>query len=74
VLDADPAPAESASGSGWTVCAQAFEADSAEVRFERPAAATMDLYLATRVVGFDDVGWCHAFWREISVIEPVTTA
>ena len=70
-LRADPALAETADGSGWTVCAQPFQAESVELRFERPATAPMDLYLATRVVGFDDVGWCHAQWREISIIEPV---
>jgi glycosyltransferase involved in cell wall biosynthesis len=67
----DPALAETSNGSGWTVCAEPFQTESMELRLERPAAAAMDLYLATQVIGFDDVGWCHAVWREISVIELV---
>jgi glycosyltransferase involved in cell wall biosynthesis len=65
------AQAEPPADVEWTVCAQPFEVKSAEIRLERPATGSQDLYLATRVVGFDDVVWCHAHWRDISVIEAV---
>jgi hypothetical protein len=69
-----PAPGEDdlAAASGWTLCAKPFRPETAGIRLAAPAAAAMDLYLATRVVGFDDVAWCHAYWREIAVTESLT--
>jgi O-antigen biosynthesis protein len=72
-----PAPAEaglaeSGAASGWTLCPKPFQSESAEAWLAAPAAAAMDLYLATKVVGFDDVAWCHAYWRELAVIESLT--
>ncbi len=45
--------------------------NTAEARLSAPATAAMDLYLATKVVGFNDVDWCHAVWRELAAVEPV---
>ena len=61
--------ADSAAASGWTLCETPFEIKAAEARLSAPAQAPMDLYLATKVVGFDDIFWCHAYWREISILE-----
>ena len=67
----DPACAEPPANVEWTICAQPFEARRAELRLDRPVMGPHDLYLATKVVGFDDVIWCHAHWLEIAVIEAV---
>jgi glycosyltransferase involved in cell wall biosynthesis len=64
--------AGSGAASGWTLCAKPFQSETGEARLAAPAAAAMDLYLATKVVGFDDVAWCHAYWREIAVLESLT--
>jgi Family of unknown function (DUF6212) len=65
----EAALADSAAASGWTLCPTPFEIGAAEARLAAPAQMPMDLYLATKVVGFDDIYWCHAFWREILVLE-----
>jgi hypothetical protein len=65
--------ADSAAASGWTLCAAPFEVGAAEARLPVPAPAPMDLYLATKVVGFDDIFWCHAYWREIAVLERLSS-
>ena len=69
-----PAPeeeslAEGGAASGWTLCAKPLQPKTAEARLSMPATSAMDLYLATKVVGFDDVNWCHAGWRELASIE-----
>ena len=61
--------AEGGAASGWTVCDKPLQPKSAEARLAAPTASAMDLYLATKVVGSDDVSWCHAGWREIAAIE-----
>jgi hypothetical protein len=61
--------ADSEAASGWTLCSTPFEIGVAEARLSAPARSPMDLYLATKVVGFDDIFWCHAYWREIVVVE-----
>jgi hypothetical protein len=65
--------ADSAAASGWTLCAAPFEVGAAEAGLPAPAPAPMDLYLATKVVGFDDIFWCHAYWREIAVLERLSS-
>jgi len=64
--------ADSPAASGWTLCSHPLQPDSAQARLRAPAPAALDLYLATQVVGFDDVAWCHAQWREIAAIESLT--
>ena len=61
--------ADSPAASGWTLCPKPFEVGAAEARLPAPAPEAMDLYLVTKVVGFDDIFWCHAYWREIVVLE-----
>jgi glycosyltransferase involved in cell wall biosynthesis len=61
--------AEGGAASGWTLCETPLTPKTAEARLSAPASSAMDLYLATKVVGFDDVNWCHAGWRELAAIE-----
>ena len=71
----DPAseeiPSDGAEGfSGWRLVNMAFEPQQARVLFAAPVEETFDLYLATRVVGFPDVDYGHARWRNILILEP----
>jgi glycosyltransferase involved in cell wall biosynthesis len=61
--------ADSLGFSGWTTARVPFETRDAAIALASPVKETMDLYLATRVVEFPDVSCCHAYWRDISVVE-----
>jgi hypothetical protein len=55
--------------SGWLQVALPFKQHS--MTFPLPASngVAMDIYLATRVAGFRDVNFCHAFWHEFWLLE-----
>jgi glycosyltransferase involved in cell wall biosynthesis len=61
--------AGSIGSSGWTAVRAPFQ--QRRIGFDLPELARepLDLYLATRVVEFPDVNWCHAAWHDISIIE-----
>jgi hypothetical protein len=61
--------AGSLASSGWTAVRAAFQQRRIGFELPEPANEPLDLYLATRVVEFPDVNWCHAAWHDISVIE-----
>lgn len=55
--------------SGWFSVRDTFRRHSFTVSLKEPAAEAMDLYLATRVVEYSDVHYCHAVWHEVLVLE-----
>jgi hypothetical protein len=61
--------AEADAFSGWFTVRDTFRHHRFTVALrERPAEA-MDLYLATRVVEFPDVHFCHAVWHDLLILE-----
>jgi glycosyltransferase involved in cell wall biosynthesis len=55
--------------SGWFSVADQFRRHSFTARLHEPADEAMDLYLATRVVEFPDVYFCHAVWHELLLLK-----
>jgi glycosyltransferase involved in cell wall biosynthesis len=65
--EADFTPADAF--SGWFSVRDKFRQHSFTVRLKEPAGEAMDLYLATRVVEFNDVYYCHAVFHELLILE-----
>jgi glycosyltransferase involved in cell wall biosynthesis len=55
--------------SGWFLVSDKFRRHSFTVRLDTPADEVMDIYLATRVVEYPDVHYCHAVWHELLLLE-----
>jgi glycosyltransferase involved in cell wall biosynthesis len=55
--------------SGWFSVRDKFRRHNFTVTLGKPADEPMDLYLATRVVEFPDVHYCHAVWHELLILE-----
>lgn len=55
--------------SGWFSVRDTFRRHSFTLALVGRASETMDLYLATRVVEYPDVHFCHAVWHELLLIE-----
>ncbi len=55
--------------SGWFCVRDTFRRHSFMVTLRERATEEMDLYLATRVVEFPDVHYCHAVWRELLILQ-----
>ena len=55
--------------SRWFPVRDKFRRHSFTVRLPKPSEEQMDIYLATRVVEFPDVHFCHAVWHELLVME-----
>jgi O-antigen biosynthesis protein len=55
--------------SGWFSVTDKFRRHSFTLRLDSPSNEVMDLYLATRVVQFPDVHFCHAVWHELFLLE-----
>jgi O-antigen biosynthesis protein len=55
--------------SGWLQVALPFKQHNLTFLLPAPNGAAMDIYLATRVAGFRDVNFCHAFWHEFWILE-----
>jgi O-antigen biosynthesis protein len=55
--------------SGWFPVSDKFRRHSFTVRLNTPSDEVMDLYLATRVVEYPDVHYCHAVWHELLLLE-----
>jgi glycosyltransferase involved in cell wall biosynthesis len=54
--------------SGWFPVTDKFRRHSFTLNLEEPTTEPMDLYLATRVVGYPDVHFCHAVWHELLIL------
>jgi glycosyltransferase involved in cell wall biosynthesis len=66
----DTAGLENSEGfSGWTSVRSPFQQHQATLTLAGPARQPLDLYLATRVVEFPDVDYCHAAWHDFFVLE-----
>ncbi len=57
--------------SGWLRLDQPLKKCNFTLLLPEPAAAPMDLYLATRVVDANDTYFCHAYWHEFAILEDV---
>jgi glycosyltransferase involved in cell wall biosynthesis len=55
--------------SGWFLVRDKFRRHSFTVTLGEPAKEAMDLYLATRVVGYPDVHYCHSVWHELLLLQ-----
>jgi hypothetical protein len=55
--------------SGWFSVRDTFRQHSFTLTLDQPAAETMDLYMATRVVEFPDVYYCHAVWHQLMLLD-----
>lgn len=55
--------------SGWYPVTDKFRRHSFVVKLKERARKPMDLYLATRVVDFPDVHFCHAVWHRLLLLE-----
>lgn len=55
--------------SGWFSVRDTFRQHSFTLTLDQPAAETMDLYMATRVVEFPDVYYCHAVWHQLLLLD-----
>ena len=55
--------------SGWLKVSQPLKQHTLTFPLPNPNGAVMDMYLATRVAGFRDVNFCHAFWHEFWIFE-----
>lgn len=65
-------PEEGAEGfSGWSLVERPFEHHQARAVLRAAVEESCDLYLATRVVGFPDVFYSHASWKQIVIVEPI---
>ncbi len=55
--------------SGWFSVEQTLRRHTFTVSIGDRATEAMDLYLATRVVEYPDVHFCHAVWHELLLLE-----
>jgi glycosyltransferase involved in cell wall biosynthesis len=55
--------------SGWFSVRDTFRCHNFTVTLAEPASEAMDLYLATRVVEYPDVNYCHAVWHQVAILE-----
>jgi glycosyltransferase involved in cell wall biosynthesis len=55
--------------SGWFSVRDTFRRHSFTLTLGGCARESMDLYLATRVVEYPDVHFCHAVWHELLLVE-----
>jgi glycosyltransferase involved in cell wall biosynthesis len=55
--------------SGWFTVRDKFRRHRFTVSLRERASESMDLYLATRVVEYPDVYYCHAVWHELLILE-----
>ena len=55
--------------SGWFSVRDKFRCHSFTVALGEPSSESMDLYLATRVVEYPDVHYCHAVWHQVLILE-----
>lgn len=55
--------------SGWFTVRDKFRRHRFTATLRERASEAMDLYLATRVVEFPDVHYCHAVWHELLMLE-----
>ncbi len=55
--------------SGWFSVRDKFRRHSFTLTLPERAHEMMDLYLATRVVEYSDVHYCHAVWHELLILE-----
>jgi O-antigen biosynthesis protein len=60
---------EDQSFSGWLRVEQPLKQHTLTFLLPEPDEAAKDIYLATRVVGFKDVNYCHAFWHDFWIFE-----
>ena len=54
--------------SGWFPVTDKFRRHSFTLILDERTEETSDLYLATRVVEFPDVHFCHAVWHELYIL------
>jgi LPS sulfotransferase NodH/glycosyltransferase involved in cell wall biosynthesis len=55
--------------SGWILVDVPLVKRTFTLWLAEPATASMDIYLATRVVNSPDAYFCHAYWHEFSIVE-----
>ncbi|HUD65111.1 MAG TPA: DUF6212 domain-containing protein [Candidatus Sulfotelmatobacter sp.] len=55
--------------SGWFSVTDKFRRHNFTLTLGERASETMDLYLATRVVEYSDVNYCHAVWHELLLLD-----
>jgi len=55
--------------SGWVTVRDKFRRHRFTLPLRDRASEAMDLYLATRVVEYPDVHYCHAVWHELLILE-----
>jgi hypothetical protein len=55
--------------SGWLSVTETFRRHSFTLNLREATAGAMDLYLATRVVGYADAYHCHAVWHELLMLQ-----
>jgi hypothetical protein len=55
--------------SGWVTVRDKLRRRRFTVSLPEPASEPMDLYLATRVVEYPDVHFCHAVWHDLLILE-----
>ena len=54
--------------SGWFPVTDQLQRHRFTVTLRDRSTEAMDLYLATRVVDYDDVNYCHAVWHELLIL------
>jgi len=54
--------------SGWFPVTDKFRHHIFTLKLKQPAGEPMDLYLATRVVEYPDVHFCHAVWHQLLIL------
>jgi hypothetical protein len=55
--------------SGWIGVDVPFVKRRITLLLTDPAAQPLDIYIATRVVGYPDTYFCHAYWHEFEILE-----
>jgi hypothetical protein len=55
--------------SGWFPVTDKFRHHSFTLKLTERTAEEMDLYLATRVVDYPDVYYCHAVWHRLLILD-----
>lgn len=55
--------------SGWFTVPEPFRRRRFTANLHERASEPMDVYLATRVVEYPDVYFCHAVWHELLILE-----
>ena len=71
---AKPAASETEFGatdafSGWFTVRDKFRHHTFNLWLPQPTEEPMDIYIATRVVEYPDVYFCHAVWHELLILE-----